>query len=170
MAGLFVKTTGPIEADSTYCDNKLVARDVEMSLPEISAMTATIQAMGEMDFPIWSRIENMEHTITKIGVDLGFSALIEPKQKNIEHRWAQTEIDANGNTKQVGCKAFLKCIPVTIPAVEPSVGESTELEITYAVTRYQLFYDGTEILLADRLTGDLRINGTDYSSGVKNLL
>lgn len=167
---MFIETSGPIEANTTYCDNKLVAKDVEFSLPEISAVTADIEAMGTMSLPLWSRLEDLEYTITKIGVDMGLAALIEPKQKTLEHRWAQTQIAPDGNTKTVGCKAFLRGIPTTIPAIEVTNGEALELEVTYTVTRYQLFFDGKEILLVDRLTGDLRINGKDYSSGVKNLL
>ena len=143
---------------------------MQFSLPEIAAITADVEAMGTMTFPLWSRLENMEYTITKIGVDMGLASLIEPKQNTLEHRWIQSQIDANGNTKSIGCKAFLRGIPITVPAIEVVTGESTELEVTYTVTRYQLFFDGKEILLVDRLTGDLRINGKDYSSGTKNLL
>ena len=167
---MFVETSGPIAANTTYCENKLVAKDVEFSLPEITAMTADIEAMGTMSLPIWSRIEDLEYSITKIGVDMGLAALIEPKQKTLEHRWVQSQITADGNTKTVGCKAFLRGIPKTLPSVAVKNGESLELEVPFTVTRYQLFFDGKEVLLIDKLTGDLRVNGKDYSSGIRSLL
>lgn len=170
MAVGFVTINGPIEANTTYVNNKLVAKDVEFTLPEVAAIIADIEAMGTMSFPLWSRLDNMESTITKVGQDIHFSALVEPKMKNIEHRWAQSQIDANGNVKTIGCKAFLKGIPTTIPGIGITTGEPSENEITHTITRYQLLVDGKEVLLVDRLTGILRVNGKDYSSGVNNLL
>lgn len=166
----FVPYNGPIEADTTYVDNEFVGRDMSVALPEVNAITADIEAMGTMTLPLWSRLENMESTITKIGQDVNYGKLIEPKMKTIEHRWVQSQIDADGNVKSIGCKAFLRCIPIGIPAIELTTGESSEGEITYTVTRYNLIVDGKEIFLVDRLNGTVKINGTDYSSGAKNLL
>lgn len=169
MAG-YIPINGPIEASKTYVDNQLAARDVTFSLPEVTAITADIEATGTMSFPIWARVENMETTITKVGQDVNFGLLIEPKMKTIEHRWAQSQIDSSGNVKTIGCKAFLRCIPTTVPGIEAVLGEATENEIVYTVTRYNLFVDGKELLLIDKLSGTIKFNGKDYSSGAKNLL
>lgn len=169
MAG-FIPINGPIEANTTYVDNDLVGRNMTFSNPEINAITADIEAMGTMTLPLWSRLENMEATINKIGQDANYGKLVEPKMKTIEHRWIQSQIDANGNVKSIGCKAFWRCIPVSIPAIEVATGENVEGDITYTVTRYNLIVDGKEVLLVDRLTGAVKINGKDYSSGAKNLL
>lgn len=165
-----VPKNGAIQANATYVDGELVARDTTITNPEIAAMTTDIEAMGTMTFPTWGRIEDMEGSITKIGQDINFGKLIEPGVKNIEHRWAQTQVDANGNYKDIGCKAFWKCIPKTIPSVEVSMGDPSESEITYAIMRFRLVVDGKEMVLADRFTGDLKINGKNFSSGVKSLL
>lgn len=167
---MFVPINGPVVADTVYCDNKLVARDVSATLPEVTAMTADVQAMGTLSLPIWQLVEHMETAITKIGVDLGFASLIQPDMKAIELRWAQTVTDANGNTKNVGCKAFIKGIPNKIPGVGLEIGATIEGEITLATTRYNLFVDGKEICLIDKLAGICRINGKDYAGDIGSML
>ena len=57
-----------------------------------------------------------------------------------------------------------------MPEIGVVPGEATSSEVTIKVTRYQLFVDGKEVHLVDRLAGILKINGHNYSSGVKNLL
>ena len=49
----FVNICGPVVADTIYSDGKLVARDVSVTLPEITPMTADLQAMGTFSIPIW---------------------------------------------------------------------------------------------------------------------
>ena len=167
---MFVPINGPVVADTVYCDNKLVARDVSATLPEVTATTADVQAMGTLSLPIWQLIENMETAITKIGVDLGFASLIKPDMKAIELRWVQTVTDANGNTKNVGCKAFIKGVPNKIPGVSLEIGSAIEGEVTLTTTRYNLFVDGKEICLIDKLSGICRINGKDYAGDIGSLL
>ena len=167
---MFVPINGPVVADTVYCENQLVARDVSATLPEVTAMTTDVQAMGTLSLPVWQLVEHMETAITKIGVDLGFASLIKPDMKSIELRWVQTVTDANGATKNVGCKAFIKGIPNKIPGVGLEVGAAIEGEITLATTRYALFVDGKEICLIDKLTGICRIDGKDYAGAISALL
>ena len=61
---MFVPINGPVVADTTYCENVLVARDVSITLPEVAAMTADVQAMGTLTLPIWQLIE---HNTTIVG-------------------------------------------------------------------------------------------------------
>lgn len=159
----FVNICGPVVADTIYSDGKLVARDVSVTLPEITPMTADLQAMGTFSIPIWQLIEHMETSITKIGIDEGFRSMIKPDMKPFECRWVQTVTDANGHTKNVGCKAFIKGVPSKIPGIGLGVGEASESEITIATVRYSLFVDGKEMFLVDRLAGIVRIDGKDYA-------
>lgn len=167
---MFVPINGPVVADTTYCDNKLVARDVSITLPEVAPMTADVQAMGTLTLPIWQLLEHMESAVTKIGIDLGFAAMIKPDMKTIEHRWVQTVTDANGNTKNVGCKAFIKGIPNKIPGIGLEIGSPIEGEILFATTRYILFVDGVEIFHIDKLAGICRIYGKDYAGSISSML
>jgi P2 family phage contractile tail tube protein len=166
----FMPIYGPVVADTFYVDNALAARDVGFTLPEIVPATASVQAMGTFDIPVWQLLENMELTVTKIGIDLGMRKMFKPTPQNLEARWAQTVTDADGATKNVGCKAFVKGTPNKIPGIGIAMGEASENECTYTVTRYQLIVDGQEIFLIDRLAGIVRINGTDYAASLNNLL
>lgn len=166
----FVNITGPILGTTIYINNTLVAKDAAVTLPEVTPITADIQAMGTMSLPMWQLLEDMELAITKIGIDKGMSKMLKPEALAVEIRWAQPDIDANASQKNVGCKAFIKAIPKIIPGTEFAVGEATENEVTMMVTRYQVFVNGEELWLIDRLAGIVRVDGSDYSSGVNSLL
>lgn len=166
----FVPITGPIVADTVYINNTLVAKDVGATFPEVTPITADLQVMGTLSIPIWQLLEDMEASITKVGTDMGLSKMVVAETVNAEFRWVHTSTDANGNTKNVGCKAFFKMIPKLIPGTEFAVGEASENEVTFTVLRYQVFIDGQEAWLIDRLSGIVRINGNDYSSNVNSML
>jgi phage tail tube protein FII len=63
----------------------------------------------------------------------------------------------------VGCKAFIKGIPNKIPGIGITTGEASENECTIATTRYNLFVDGVEMFLIDRLAGIVRIAGKNFA-------
>ena len=159
----FINICGPVIGTTVYSEGLLVARDTAITLPEITPVTADLAAMGTFSLPIWQLIENMETTITKIGTDMGLRQIIKPDMKGLEFRWVQTITDANGVTKNVGCKAFIKGIPNKIPGIGLTVGEASENECTIATTRYNLFVDGQEMFLVDRLAGVVRIAGKNYA-------
>ena len=96
--------------------------------------------------------------------------MIRPEPLALETRWVQTVTDAGGATKEVGCKAFMRGIPNKIPSMSITVGEASENEVTMTLTRYQLFVDGQEMFLIDRLAGIVRIASKDYASALNNLL
>lgn len=160
----FVNISGPVVANTVYSDGKLAARDVAITLPELSPMSADLQAMGTFSLPIWQLLENMETTVTKIGTDEGFRAMIKPDMKPFECRWVQTLTDANGHTRNVGCKAFITGIPSKIPGIDLEVGKPSENEIPIATSRYVLYVDGKEMIYVDRFAGIVRIDGKDYAN------
>ena len=160
----FMNICGPVIGTTVYSENKLVARDTAITLPEVTPLTADLQAMGTFSLPIWQLLEHMETSITKIGVDMGLRDIIKPDMKPLEFRWVQTVTDANGVTKNVGCKAFIKGIPNKIPGIGLTVGEASENECTIATTRYNLFVDGQEVFLIDRLAGVVRISGRNFAN------
>ena len=168
--GVYVDICGPVIGDTAYVDGELVARDVEITLPEVTPMTADLAAMGTFTLPLWQLYDNMEATITKIGTDLGLASLIKPDMKPIEIRWGYPLTTADGTVREVGCKAFLKGIPSKIPGIGLTVGDASENEVTISVARYNLFVDGQEMFLIDRLAGIARINGTDYAEKLNSLL
>lgn len=161
---------GPILADTVYVDGKLVAKDVTVTLPGVTPVTADFRAMGTMTMPILGQIEAMEAAITKIGVDLGLRTLVKLESKTIEFRWAQDVKTSDGSTKTEGCKAFIRAMPKTIPGLSVDPGSASENELTFAVSRYQLFIDGAEFWLIDQLNQIMRIDGVDYCKTIRSLL
>ena len=170
MAVKFVNICGPIVANSVYADNTLVARDVAANLPEVVPTTVDVNAMGTWSLPNWLLLEDMQASITKIGYDQGLGALLRPGPIALEMRMVQSVTDANGNTKNVSVKAFMKGICAGVPGFDASVGSASENETNLSITRYQLVVDGTEILLVDRLALILRIMGTDYAKDLMSML
>lgn len=166
----FVNICGGVLADTTYVNGKLCARDTAITLPEVVPMTTDINAMGTMTKPMWPLIENMESSFVKIGVDLGLRDALTPGVNNIEHRWVQPVTDANGNTRNVPCKAFLKGEINKLPGLGVTVGEASENENTFTITRYALFVDGREMWLVDRLAGICNIAGKDMTGGMNSML
>lgn len=166
----FLNINGPIVANTVYCENKLVAKDVEFNLPEVAPVLADVEAMGTMSLPIWARLDNMEMSITKIGMDKGLASMLTPGMKPLEFRFPQETVDQNGNTKTVACKAFIKGTPTSIPGIGVVPGEAVSNEVPFTVARYQVFVDGKEYFLVDRLAGIVKVNGKDYASGVQSML
>ena len=160
--GTVLDINGPVNADTSYVDGELVTH-----------VLATVKsALGEMEVPLYGLVETMESTIKKVGADYGLAKICGMTNKTIEHRWVQqiTKVDG-GEGKAVGCKAFLRGVPkVAVPSIEVETGSAIELEIPFSISRYQLFVDGKEIILVDKLAGICRINGTDYAEQVNSLL
>ena len=161
---------GPVMADTVYSDNTLVARDASFTLPGLEFVTADVQAMGNMSLPLVGLLENMELSITKIGVDRGLRRMGKLKNQNLEFRWVQNVVESDSEQKPEGCKAFVRVIPLTLPELGVEVGSATEAELTYTVTRLQIYTGGDEYLCVDRLSRILRVNGTDYMNEINNLL
>ncbi|MCM1040425.1 MAG: phage major tail tube protein [Ruminococcus sp.] len=163
---------GPVNADTTYVDGQLVARNTTVTLPEVTHVTATIQtALGEHELPLYGLVDSMESTIKKIGTDEGLAKMLMMQQNTFEHRWVQQVTKADGSSSVEGCKAFIRGIPkIAVPSFEVNPGDSIEVDVPLSVTRYQLFIGGKEICLIDKLAGICRINGEDYAEKVNSLL
>lgn len=161
---------GPVVADTVYADGTLVAKDTAFTLPGIEFLTADVQAMGNMSVPLIGLMENMELSITKIGIDNGLSRMNRLEKQNFEFRWVQNVVKSDGSTTAEGCKAFVRTMPSGLPEIGVEVGNASEQENTYNVTRMQIYANGVEVLCVDRLAHILRVNGKDYYSKIANLL
>ena len=161
---------GPVIADTVYEGGTLVGKDVAFTLPGLEFMTTTIQAMGEMEIPLIGLLNNMELSITKIGVDKGLGSLSKLEPLDLEFRWVQDVVQSGGTVKPEGCKAFVHVLPSATPELEVEVGNATESEIKYNVTSMKIYADGVEYIYVDRLAGVLKVNGKDYYTDISNLL
>ena len=168
--GKWLDIKGPVVADTVYADSTLVAKDVTFTLPGVEFLTADVQAMGNLSVPLIGLLENMELSITKIGLDSGLKRLNRLEKQSLEFRWVQNVVKSDGSTSQEGCKAFMRTMPGSFPELGVEVGSATEGECTYNVTRMQIYANGSELLLVDRLSQILRFNGKDYMTTINNLL
>lgn len=168
--GKWLDIKGPVVADTVYSGGTLVARDVAFTLPGIEFLTADVQAMGNMTVPLVGLLENMELAITKIGLDNGLKKLNTLEKQNLEFRWVQNVVKSDGSQSVEGCKAFVRTLPAATPEIGVEVGSAPEEEITYNVTRLQIYVNGSEYLTVDRLSQILRVNGKDYMSKINSLL
>ena len=117
---------GPVVADTVYADSTLVAKDVAFTLPGIEFLTADVQAMGNMTVPLIGLLENMELSITKIGVDNGLRRMNRLKKQSFEFRWVQNVVKSDGSTATEGCKAFVRTMPGSFPELGVEVGSLTD--------------------------------------------
>lgn len=162
MAG-WTDIPGAVAGTTVYTDGTLAARNCSATLPEVSMTTVELPAGGTVEMPVPGLVDAMEMTITLGASDDGFGALSSPEPHEVEVRWAQQMVDAQGKSKMVGYKAFVNAYAKTIPGVSLEVGSAGENEVTLGVTRYRLVKDGEEILLIDQLNGIFKIMGTEYA-------
>ncbi len=165
-----LESFGAVEGSTVYSDRQLVARDVAITLPEVSFVTSEISSGGTVEIPIMGWTEAMEAAITKIGADKGLIHLLRLKRQDLEIRFVQQVMALDGTIKRCPCKAFLGCAPKTIPGIAITPGEPSENEITLSVFRYQLFINNEEALLIDKFAGICRVEGTDYSHEIESML
>lgn len=166
----FIDIKGAVLADAVYRDGVLVARDATVTLPNVNFATAEHKAMGTVELPMLGQLEAMEAAVTKQGYDKGLAQLAQPEAQNLEFRWVQDVIGSDNVSKPEGCKAFMRAVPKTLPGGDLEPGSTSEQQITFAVTRYQLIVGGVEICLIDQLKGIMRINGKDYAKSINSLL
>ena len=167
---MWLDLKGPILANTVYVEGQLVAKDVTVTLPSVTPVTADYRAMGTVTLPMLGQIEAMEASITKIGIDLGLRSMVRLESLVLELRWAQDVKTSDGGTRVEGCKAFLRCTPKVIPGLSIDPGNASENEVTLAVTRYQLYVAGEEYWLVDQLNQIMRIGGVDYCKDIRTLL
>lgn len=168
--GNWLDIKGPVVGSTVYSDNVLVAKDTSFTLPGIEFLTADVQAMGNMSVPLVGLLENLELTITKIGLDIGLKWMNRFEKQNLEFRWVQNVVASDGSQRVEGCKAFVRTMPSAYPETGVETGSAPEGEIKYNVTRIQIYVNGLEYLCVDRLSSILRINGKDYMQPINNLL
>ena len=170
MPNLALDLSGPIQGITAYADDGKdpCARDCTVTLPEVSPLTNDLKAGGTLSVPDMSQIDSMETTVSKMGVDANFGALAAAKK--LEIRFAQQVVQQDGTQKTVGGKAYLRVMLKKLPGVQLETGAANENEYTYETSRYQLFVDGKEILLIDKLLGIVRIGGKNFTDSVLSVL
>ena len=160
---------GVVLADKVLCDNDVVAEDVTIALPDITFKTSEVQGLGTINVPS-ILTDPLQSTVTAVGMDKGFFKMLGLESKTFEYRFAKNVLESSGTVAAKGYKAFLTAMPSTIPGGSVEPGNGWTGDITFEVTRYQLYADGVEKILIDKLKGICKINGKDYAKEIKSLL
>lgn len=174
--GLWLDQNLTVNANTVYAntvggEQKLVAKDVEISLPDVKNKTVDATAMGDFSVPVIGQFENMEATIHHIGADAGLAAMLAQETLEIEIRWVEQIMQEGGAQKTVGCKAFLTGFPTSaVPQITVKPGEAVDVEVPYTITGYKMIKDGETLWDINRLSQKLEINGTDYFEDMNSML
>ena len=160
---------GAVLATKVLCDNDVVAEDVSITLPDINFVTSEVNGLGKINIPT-CLTEALQSTITSVGMDQGFFNMLGLSSKIFEYRFVKSSLDTSGDTGVKGYKAFLKGLTSNIPGGGVEPGSSWSGDVTFEVTRYQLYADGVEKILIDKIKGICKINGKDYAKEIQSLL
>lgn len=160
---------GPILASKVLVNGEEVAENVTITLPEVNFQTVEFKALGSMELPV-PLTDALQATINSVGLDKGLFKAMKLENQTYEFRFVQNVTKKSGEQFSMGCKAFLKAIPQNLPGGDLEVGSNFEGAINLAVTRYQLYVDGSEKILIDKLKNILKINGHDYAQRVTSLI
>ncbi len=160
---------GAVLATKVLSGIDTVAEDVNITLPDITFITAEVNGLGKINIPT-CLTDPIQATITSVGIDKGFFKMLGIESKTFEFRFVKNNLDTGGDVGVKGYKAFLKAIPSNIPGGTVEPGSSWSGDVTLEVTRYQLYADGVEEILIDKLKGICKINGKDYAKDMQSLL
>lgn len=160
---------GPTVKTKVYVEGSLLAEDVTISLPEVTFKTVTINAMGELELPI-ALTDAIEATIHQIGCDKGLYKALGLKKTKFELRWVENKLKTSGDQKKFACKVFISGTAKNIPGGDLTPGEALDNAVNISVMRYQVYIDGKETVLIDKLNSILRLNGKDYAKEINSLI
>ena len=167
----FLDIPSAIGGSTVYTNGTLVGRNVNVTLPEVSAVMADVTANGTFSVPITAWWDNMELTINLNGIPKESAALLaRPEAQQIEVRLAQDMVMVDHTTRTIGIKAFLRAVPQNFPGFDVTIGESGENEMRFSVSRYELMIDNEKQCCFDRINNICEILGTNYADTIEPLL
>lgn len=165
-----------VNADTVYAntvggEQKLVARDVEVTLPEMKYETLETTAMGKFELAQIHQFEPMEMTIHHIGIDMGLAQMLMAEMLELEIRWVEQIMIEDRSMQYVGCKAFVNAHPqVATPKIKVKNGEPINIEVPYHVNGYKLVRDGEVLWDINRLSQKFIVNNVDYYAHLESMI
>ena len=143
--------------------------DAEISLPQITHPTATMQSMGDMDIPDQTRVNSMNASIS-CEMSVIQSKLTGYGVQDYVIKWAQELKRPSGIVDIVPFVAYISGIPSEDVSSTVSPGNDTKGTLNIAVFKFRLVQDGKEIRYVDKAKGVLKINGSDYRAKINAML
>lgn len=163
----FEKTVSVL-ATTFYVQGLLAGRDRQITLPDITYQAIDLKSMGTRSFPIVYLLDDMELKVTNQGLDTDMDRLLQGG--SMEARWAQMAVNRFGSTREYGCRAYFNGVPKGLPGGDVIVGESSENEMTYAISKYRLIINEKEMINIDRDNNIITIAGKDYAKEIERFL
>lgn len=162
---------GSVLASTVYAGDQCIGVNVNVSLPDVSASTADLTTLGGIvSMPNFHKIDSMEVTITKHGIDKGWMAAIKPEAFDLIINIAQQRVSLEGNSAPEHVKAYLHVLPKTIAGGDFNWGDNIEKDLTFEVLSYKLTVNGESALHVDKLNGIFKVGSVDYNEAVHAML
>lgn len=150
-------------------EDKPCTIDAEVSLPQITHPSYTMQCMGDMELADQTRINAMTCGINcEPGVIQ--SKLMGKGIQSYVIRWAQEIKRADGTFELVPYVAYVSGIPREDVSATVRPGDATTGTLSIDTLKYRLTAGDKEIRYVDRLAGILKINGEDYRAEINSML
>lgn len=152
-------------------EQQLVARDVEVALPEIKYETLETSAMGKFQLAQIHQFEPMEMEIGHIGIDEGLSAMLMAEMLELEIRWVEQVMIEDYSIQNIGCKAFINAHPqVATPKFTVDVGKPITTKVKYHVNGFKMVRDGVVLWDVNRLSQKFIVNNVDYYAHLQSMI
>lgn len=162
---------GAILATSVYCGGVQIGVNVAITLPDVMPETTEVTAAGGViELPVYSRLQGMECTVSKQGIDKAWLQAVTPDPQDLIANIVQQSVSPDGISTPEHIKAFLRVVPKGAAGISATYGEASENEITYSVLSYRLTANGSTFLHADPVKGIYEVNGKDYMGNIKSML
>lgn len=165
-----------INANTVYSntvggEQQLVARDVDVELPQIKYETLETTAMGKFELAQIHKFEPIEMTIHHIGIDEGLAAMLMAEMLELEIRWVEQVMVEDYSMDTVGCKAFVNAHPqVATPKMKIEISNRLDMDIKYHVNGYKLVRDGVVLWDINRLSQKFIVNNVDYYAHLESMI
>lgn len=165
-----------INANTVYSntvggEQQLVARDVDVELPQIKYETLETTAMGKFELAQIHKFEPIEMTIHHIGIDKGLAAMLMAEMLELEIRWVEQVMIEDYSMETVGCKAFVNAHPqVATPKMKIEISNRLDMDIKYHVNGYKLVRDGVVLWDINRLSQKFIVNNVDYYAHLESMI
>ena len=165
-----------INANTVYAntvggEQQLVARDVDVELPQIKYETLETTAMGKFELAQIHKFEPIEMTIHHIGIDKGLAAMLMAEMLELEIRWVEQVMIEDYSMETVGCKAFVNAHPqVATPKMKIEISNRLDMDIKYHVNGYKLVRDGVVLWDINRLSQKFIVNNVDYYAHLESMI
>lgn len=160
--------------DYRLLDGGRVVEDVtKVGLPTITFPTTTISVSGmaaDIDMPTTTHLEAMDFTVYHNN-GINGSLLSRPGKHEIEFRLArQVYNTAQTEMGHSGSKYRVTCIHVETQKGDVETGSPLGSTEKFSVIRFEEIVSGKTKLLIDAASNIIQVDGTDYTSKVKNML